>query len=102
ETKRRRGGLHEIADRDLSLSHWLFLRRGFRGWIRCADVAEILGKINAKPPSERQILLVENTKKEAALTFYSGTNSRDLQEIVTAFNKHYPFIRVAFSSLGGP
>ena len=67
-----------------------------------ADVAEILGNINAKPPPVRQTLLVENAKKEGALTFYSGTNSRDLQEIVTAFNKHYPFIRVAFSSLGGP
>jgi iron(III) transport system substrate-binding protein len=66
------------------------------------DVAEVLGKINARPPPERERLLTENAKKEAALTFYSGTNSRDLQEIVTAFNKRYPFIKVAFSSLGGP
>ena len=66
------------------------------------DVAEILDKINAKPPSDRQILLIENAKKEGTLSFYAGTNSRDLQEIVTAFIKHYPFIRVAFLSLGGP
>ena len=66
------------------------------------DVAEILGKINSRPSPERERLLTENARKEGALTFYGATNTRDLQEIVGAFNKHYPFIKVSFSSLGGP
>jgi len=66
------------------------------------DVAEILGKINSRPAPERERLLTENARKEGALTFYGATNARDLQEIVGAFNKHYPFIKVSFSSLGGP
>ena len=66
------------------------------------DVAEILAKINSRPSPERERLLTENARKEGALTFYGATNIRDLQEIVGAFNKHYPFIKVSFSSLGGP
>jgi len=67
-----------------------------------ADVAETLGKINSRPSPERERLLTANARKEGELTFYGATNIRDLQEIVAAFNKHYPFIKVSFSSLGGP
>ena len=63
---------------------------------------ETLAELNAKQPDERQRLLVENAKKEGTVNFYAATNFRDTQEIVAGFNKHYPFIKVAFSSLGGP
>ncbi len=45
---------------------------------------------------------MENAGEEGMVTFYAATNFRDTQEIVAAFDKHYPFIKVAFSSLGGP
>ena len=67
-----------------------------------SDVGKLLQQINSKPAEERQRLLVENARKEGTATFYAGTNFRDTQEVVAGFNKHYPFIKVAFSSLGGP
>ncbi|MGH9820512.1 MAG: hypothetical protein ACRD43_10120 [Pyrinomonadaceae bacterium] len=42
-------------------------------------------------------MLVENARKEGTITVYTATNIRD-----TGFNKIYPFVKVAFSSLGGP
>ena len=65
-------------------------------------VEDVLKKANSLPAEERQRLLVENGKKEGSITFYAATNLRDTQEVITGFNKHYPFIKVAFSSLGGP
>jgi ABC-type glycerol-3-phosphate transport system substrate-binding protein len=65
-------------------------------------VEDVLKKVNSLPAEERQKLLVENAKKEGTITFYAATNLRDTQEVITGFNKHYPFIKVAFSSLGGP
>ncbi len=70
--------------------------------IAVADVEDLLAQINRKPAEERHKLLIENAKKEGTLTFYAGTNFRDTQEIVAGFNKHYPFIKVAFSTPGGP
>lgn len=67
-----------------------------------ADVEEILTKLNSLPPGERQKLLVENARTEGSVTFYTATNLRDTQEVVAGFNKQYPFIKVAFTSLGGP
>ena len=67
-----------------------------------AGTGLLLAQINGKPAEERQKLLVENARQEGTVTFYSATNFRDTQEIVAAFNKHYPFIKVAFLSLGGP
>src|SRR5499433_4418151 len=65
-------------------------------------VEDVLKKANSLPPEERQKLLTENAKKEGAVTFYAATNLRDTQELIAGFNKHYPCIKVAFSSLGGP
>src|SRR5438445_7249808 len=65
-------------------------------------VEDILKKASSLPAEERQRLLIENAKKEGTVTFYAATNLRDTQEVVAGFNKHYPFIKVAFSSLGGP
>ena len=65
-------------------------------------VEDVLKKANSLPAEERQKLLIENAKKEGTLTFYAATNLRDTQEVVAGFNKHYPFVKVAFSSLGGP
>ncbi len=67
-----------------------------------ADVEEVLCQLHRRPAEQRHKLLVENAKKEGTLTFYAGTNFRDTQEIVAGFNKHYPFIKVAFSTPGGP
>ena len=65
-------------------------------------VEDVLKKANSLPAEERQRLLIENAKKEGTVTLYAATNLRDTQEVVAGFNKHYPFIKVAFSSLGGP
>jgi len=67
-----------------------------------ADVEETLAKLNSLPAEERERVLVENAKKEGTVTFYAATNLRDTQEILNGFNKRYPFIKVAFVSLGGP
>src|SRR5690348_16407261 len=65
-------------------------------------VEETLATLNAKPPEERQRLLIENARKEGNVTFYAATNLRDTQEIVTGFNKNYPFVKIGITSLGGP
>ena len=70
--------------------------------VLAAEVEEILAKMNSLPAEEREKVLIENARKEGTLTFYAATNLRDTQEIVTGFNKHYPFVKVAFVSLGGP
>ena len=67
-----------------------------------STVEETLAELNAKPAEERQKLLVENAKKEGAVTLYTATNIRDTQEVLAGFNKNYPFVKVSFSSLGGP
>src|SRR4029450_10065598 len=66
------------------------------------DVEEILTKANSLATEERERVLIENARKEGTLTFYAATNLRDTQEVVTGFNKRYPFVKVAFTSLGGP
>jgi iron(III) transport system substrate-binding protein len=65
-------------------------------------VEDVLKKANSLPAEERQRLLIENAKKEGAVTFYAATNMRDTQEIVAGFNKFYPFVKVGITSLGGP
>jgi iron(III) transport system substrate-binding protein len=67
-----------------------------------AEVEETLAKLNSLPAEERERVLVENAKKEGTVTFYAATNLRDTQEILNGFTKRYPFIKVAFVSLGGP
>jgi len=67
-----------------------------------AGVDETLAELNGKPSEEREKVLIDNARKEGTLTFYAATNLRDTQEVVAGFNKRYPFIKVAFSSLGGP
>jgi len=67
-----------------------------------ASVEETLAALNAKPAEERQKILVENARKEGTVNFYAATNLRDTQEIVTGFNKLYPFVKVGITSLGGP
>src|SRR2546427_6077078 len=67
-----------------------------------AGVDETLAELNGKPSEEREKVLIENARKEGTLTFYAATNLRDTQEVITGFNKHYPFVKVAFVSLGGP
>ena len=70
--------------------------------VAVADVEENLAKMNLLPAEEREKVLVENARKEGSVTFYAATNLRDTQEVLTGFNKRYPFVKVAFVSLGGP
>ena len=70
--------------------------------VAVADVEENLAKTNSLPAEEREKVLMENARKEGSVTFYAATNLRDTQEILTGFNKRYPFVKVAFVSLGGP
>ena len=67
-----------------------------------AAVEDVLAELNAKSPEERQRLIAENAKKEGEVTLYTAVNMRDAQELMAGFNKSYPGIRVAISSLGGP
>lgn len=70
--------------------------------VSSADVEDILAQLNRRPAEERQSALVENAKKEASLTLYTATNTRDTQDIIAGFAKRYPGIKVDFLSLGGP
>jgi iron(III) transport system substrate-binding protein len=65
-------------------------------------VEDMLAELNAKSPEERQKVIIENAKKEGEVTLYTAVNMRDAQEQIAGFNKSYPGIRVAISSLGGP
>src|ERR1051325_8138326 len=67
-----------------------------------AHVEDVLAKLNSLQGEERQKILVENARKEGSVNFYAATNLRDTQEIVTVFNKFYPFVKVGITSLGGP
>ena len=87
----------------LSLALVIVIASAFAPRHGLADgVEDILKKANSLPTEERQKLLIENAKKEGAVTFYAATNMRDTQEIVAGFNKLYPFIKVGITSLGGP
>ena len=67
-----------------------------------AGVEETLAELNAKPAEERNRVIVENARKEGTAPVYTATNIRDTHGILAGFNKIYPFVKVAFSSLGGP
>ena len=67
-----------------------------------AAAEDLLAELNAKGPEQRQKILVENARKEGEVTLYTSVNMRDAQELMAGFNKLYPGIRVAISSLGGP
>jgi iron(III) transport system substrate-binding protein len=67
-----------------------------------SQVEDILDQLNHRSGEERQSVLLENAKKEGGLTLYTATNTRDTQDIVGGFTKHYPGVKVNFLSLGGP
>src|ERR1051325_9922392 len=67
-----------------------------------AAVEDLLAELNDKTPEQRQKTLVENAKKEGAVTLYTAVNMRDAQELMAGFNRLYPGIRVSIASLGGP
>jgi len=99
-------GLSEMRNRTSCIGRiFALLIFAFAGSVRQAagaTVEETLAALNAKPAEERQKILVENARKEGNVTFYAATNLRDTQEIVTGFNKYYPFVKVGITSLGGP
>jgi iron(III) transport system substrate-binding protein len=65
-------------------------------------VEDMLVELNAKSSEEREKVLVENANKEGQITVYTAVNVRDAQQLIAGFNKKYPKIQVAASSLGGP
>jgi iron(III) transport system substrate-binding protein len=65
-------------------------------------VEDLLAELNTRAPEQRQKILIENARKEGEVTLYTSVNMRDAQELMAGFNKLYPGIRVAISSLGGP
>jgi iron(III) transport system substrate-binding protein len=67
-----------------------------------AQVEDVLAKLNALHGEQRDKVLMENARKEGTVNFYAATNLSDTQQVINGFNKHYPFVKVAFSSLGGP
>jgi iron(III) transport system substrate-binding protein len=94
-----------VGNRRLGNSLFLFVVLFAMSFARAsigATVEETLAGLNAKPAEERQKILLENAKKEGNVNFYAATNLRDTQEIVTGFNKLYPFVKVGITSLGGP
>ena len=81
----------------LALAFYFALPRTAQG-----AAEDLLAELNAKAPEQRQKILVENARKEGEVTLYTSVNMRDAQELIAGFNKLYPGIRVAISSLGGP
>ena len=81
----------------LALAFYFALPRTAQG-----AAEDLLAELNAKAPEQRQEILVENARKEGEVTLYTSVNMRDAQELIAGFNKLYPGIRVAISSLGGP
>jgi iron(III) transport system substrate-binding protein len=67
-----------------------------------ADVESSLREINQKPPEERLKVLIEGARKEAVVYYYGSANVADTQELLKGFAKHYPFLDVRYTRLGGP
>jgi iron(III) transport system substrate-binding protein len=59
--------------------------------------ALFLGTAQAAPPAG----VIEAAKREGHLIWWTSGSSRDSQDIIKAFNKHYPFIQVEFWNAPG-
>ena len=65
------------------------------------DVESLLGEINRKPADQRLKVLMEGARREGVVYYYGSTSLSDTQELIKGFNKHYPFVEVRFTRLGG-
>ena len=66
------------------------------------DVETLLAELNRKPAEERLRILTEGARKERVLSFYGSAPVSNSQDVIRAFNKHYPFIEVRYTRLGAP
>jgi iron(III) transport system substrate-binding protein len=71
--------------------------------VRAAQPDEtLLESINRLPEAERQAKLVNGAKKEGAVTWYVAMNRAYAQDLISAFEADYPFIKVnALTASGG-
>jgi iron(III) transport system substrate-binding protein len=67
-----------------------------------ADAEALLAEINRRPPEQRLKLVIEGAKKEGVVYYHGATNINDMQDLLTGFKKHYPFVEVRYTRLGGP
>ena len=66
------------------------------------EVETLLAELNRKPAEERLTILTEGARKERVLSFYGSAPVSNSQDVIRAFNKHYPFIEVRYTRLGAP
>ena len=66
------------------------------------EVETLLAELNRKPAEERLRILIEGARKERVLSFYGSAPVSNSQDVIRAFNKHYPFIEVRYTRLGAP
>jgi hypothetical protein len=63
--------------------------------------ADLFGQLSKLSLVERQQRLVEGAKKEGELMLYSSSGLEEIQALVKAFGKKYPFLQTRFNRKGG-
>jgi iron(III) transport system substrate-binding protein len=63
--------------------------------------ADLFGQLDKLSLVERQQRLVEGAKKEGELMLYSSSGLEEIQALVKAFGKKYPFLQTRFNRKGG-
>jgi iron(III) transport system substrate-binding protein len=71
----------------------LFLT-GLPGVVKAQNRQAALASIMKLPLSERQARLVEGSKKESGLVWYSSTTAEDALALIKKFNEQYPSIQI--------
>jgi iron(III) transport system substrate-binding protein len=67
-------------------------------WGAAADLFLQLNKLSA---AERQQKLIEGAKKEGEVMLYSSSGLEEIQALVKAFGKKYPFLQTRYNKKGG-
>lgn len=63
--------------------------------------ADLFVQLNKLSPAERQQRLVEGAKKEGEVMLYSSSGLEEIQALVKAFGKKYPFLQTRYNKKGG-
>jgi iron(III) transport system substrate-binding protein len=63
--------------------------------------ADLFLQLNKLSPAERQQRLIEGAKKEGEVMLYSSSGLEEIQALVKAFGKKYPFLQTRFNRKGG-
>lgn len=69
------------------------------GWAQTEE--KLLDEINKLPDAERQARLVTGAKKEGAVIWYVAMNRAYAQDLISAFEVQYPFLKVNALTGGG-